>query len=321
VEQTYTSRINKVLDYIETHLSEEIDLNELADVACFSRYHFHRIFKTATGETLQRFIQRLRLERAYSQLWLDPDKSITEIAFDMQFASSAAFARAFRENFGMSASMLRKKLQAGDSNLGKMDSNSDQLHRNWRQAYTITKNYNFNSIEKLNWRVEMKENSKMKADVKVVDLPEKTVAYLRHIGPYAGDSELFGNLFNKLLTWAGPRNLLTESSKFMSIYHDNPEVTDPQKLRTSICLSVDADTEVSGEVGKMVVSGGKYAIARFELDASEYGEAWNLVYGGWLPNSGYQPTDDPPLEVYHNNPDEHPEGKHIFDIMLPVKPL
>ena len=71
----------------------------------------------------------------------------------------------------------------------------------------------------------------------------------------------------------------------------------------------------------MKIDGGQYAVARFELATNEYPDAWNAVYGGWLPESGYQPKDGPPLEIYRNEPGQHPEGKCIVDICVPVKPL
>ena len=63
-------------------------------------------------------------------------------------------------------------------------------------------------------------------------------------------------------------------------------------------------------------------MARFEIaDSSEYEKAWDMVFGVWLPDSGYQPDDGPCYEHYLNNPKEHPEKKHIVDICIPVKPL
>ena len=59
----------------------------------------------------------------------------------------------------------------------------------------------------------------------------------------------------------------------------------------------------------------------FLLDAHQYKEAWDIIYGEWLPGSGYQPDDRPCFEVYLNNPDEHPEKKSIVDMYIPVKPL
>lgn len=86
-------------------------------------------------------------------------------------------------------------------------------------------------------------------------------------------------------------------------------------------LTVLEDTEVSGEIGKLTMLAYKVAMARFELSPEEYAEAWDLVFGVWLPNSGYQPEDLPCYELYHNNPDKHPEQKHIVDICVLVKPL
>ena len=78
---------------------------------------------------------------------------------------------------------------------------------------------------------------------------------------------------------------------------------------------------MEGEIGKAKIPAGKYAVAHFEITPDQYQDAWNAVYGGWLPESGYQPEDGPCYELYLNDPKEHPEGKHIVDICVPVKPL
>jgi AraC family transcriptional regulator len=105
------------------------------------------------------------------------------------------------------------------------------------------------------------------------------------------------------------------------VYHDNPEITEEVRLRTSACISIPKDTPVEGEIGKMTIAGGRYAIARFEITSDQFQDAWDTVCGGWLPDSGYQPEDGPCFEIYHNNHQEHPERKHIVDICVPVKPL
>ena len=112
----------------------------------------------------------------------------------------------------------------------------------------------------------MKSNKELIASVEVKDIPEMHVAYIRHIGPYAGDEQLFGNLFNRLCNWAGPRGLLRfPETKFITIYHDNPEITDDNKLRTDVCITVPADTQADGEIGKAVIPKGKNAVAHFKI--------------------------------------------------------
>ncbi len=92
-------------------------------------------------------------------------------------------------------------------------------------------------------------------------------------------------------------------------------------MRVSACMTIPKNTEVEGEVGKMVVPGGKFAIARCEIQVDEYEQAWDTVMGSWMPSSGYQPDDRFCYEMNQNDPDKHPQNLHIVDICVPVKPL
>jgi AraC family transcriptional regulator len=80
-------------------------------------------------------------------------------------------------------------------------------------------------------------------------------------------------------------------------------------------------TESNGDINIMNIPGGKYAIGHFEINVTEYGEAWNYLIGDWLSQSGYEPDDRPCYEMMVADPEEHPEGKHLVDIDEPVKPL
>lgn len=106
----YQSRINQVIDYIDQHLAEQLDLDRLAEVASFSRFHFHRIFRAHVGESVGQYVSRLRVEKSTRLLTYHSSKPITEIALDCGFSSSATFARAFKAMFGMSATEFREAL-------------------------------------------------------------------------------------------------------------------------------------------------------------------------------------------------------------------
>lgn len=316
----YTARINRVIDYIERHLDEGLQLKKLAEVASFSPFHFHRIFAAMMGETLNQFINRLRLSRARTMLIQNPKKSITEIALDCGFSSSATFARAFKEAHGFSASELRQD----KSKIRKLNSKNGQLVSNYRKAFQVSSMYIDPSIQQQTWRIFMKqqEGVKLKGDVRIEELPEMNVAYVRHFGPYAGDEQLFDSLWGKLCTWAAARDLMgNPETKFISVYYDDPDLTEESKLRVDVCMTVPTGTPVEGEVGSMTLPGGKYAMARFEIDATQFRDAWAAVYAGWFPESGYQPDDRPPFELYLNDPKEHPKSLHMVEICAPVKPL
>lgn len=159
-------------------------------------------------------------------------------------------------------------------------------------------------------------------NVEVKEIPDLHVAYIRHTGPYKGNTALFPKLWDQLMKWAGVRGLIKfPETQMLTIYHDNPEVTDENKLRLSFCLTVPENTKVDGEIGKMKITGGKYAIGHFQIHKTEYQDAWDSLYGKWLPESGYQPSDGFCFELYVNNPNDHPEHLHIVDIYVPVKPL
>ncbi len=103
----YAQRIDRVIDHLRRNLDRPVKLAELANVACFSEYHFHRIFSAVSGETLNSFTNRLRLEKA-ARLLRYSDQSVTDIALDCGFSSPATFSRAFRSGYGTSPSQFRK---------------------------------------------------------------------------------------------------------------------------------------------------------------------------------------------------------------------
>lgn len=295
----YAARLNRVLDHVQGRLDEPLDLKELARVACFSPFHFHRLFRSWTGETLQQYLQRLRLERAAHQLRHNPGKAITEIALDAGFSGSAAFARAFRERFGVSASAFRLNRKAGkaEASHGVGSSLSDGLCAAFR-----------------------KDPAMFPLTVQVQNLPPMSVAYVRHIGPYKGNAELFGRLFGQLCGWAGPKGLLGPDATFLSLYHDDPELTADPKLRLEVAVTVPPATPAEGEIGRMELAGGRYAMARIAIQPQQYEAAWQALMS-WLPESGFQPDDRPAMEIYRNDPKQDPEGRHILDLCMPVRPL
>src|SRR5262245_10256694 len=107
VDSEYAQRINRVIDYIRENLDRPMKLEELAKVACFSEFHFHRIFSAVSGETLNSFTNRLRLEKA-ARLLRYSNQCLTDIALACGFSSSATFSRGFRSGYDTSPSQFRK---------------------------------------------------------------------------------------------------------------------------------------------------------------------------------------------------------------------
>ncbi|HEX9161824.1 MAG TPA: GyrI-like domain-containing protein [Thermoanaerobaculia bacterium] len=302
----YISRFNKVIDYVQANLSAPLSLDTLASQACFSPYHFHRLFHAWMGETAHDFILRLRLERAAVHLTYDAHKSITEIALECGFASSSAFARAFKSLHRISASEWRAKRK-----ICKTD------RKKGEELAAPSLRYSTSEIGLGPFREQTVE---LRVDVKHFE--PMHVAYVRHMGPFQQNAKLFEHLFGRLARWAGPRGLMgTPFSRVLSVHHDNPDITDPHRLRLDAAVAVPEDTRVSGEIGKQRLEGGAYAVAKVRIRPNQYTETWDALMAGWLPGSGYQPDDRPCLEIYLNDPKSDPEGMHEVEICLAVKPL
>lgn len=322
INNEYKHRINLALDFIEKNYAEELSLDKIASVANFSKFHFHRIFNSVMKETLFEFIQRIRLEKAATKLLQNTDTPVTDIAYDCGFSSPAVFARAFKDYFEMSASDWRANACAEDSNLSKMKSNSSKYESKFGKMISASTSYfcDVNNCSIIEWNCKMLNKEDLKVEVKELDAFD--LAYVRHIGPYKGNSGLFERLWGEICGWAGPRGLIIPGkTKFISVYYDNPDITDEDKLRLDVCLSVPSDTVVNPPFGKMTMPKGKYAVCKMDIAMDEFQDAWNFVYGEWLPQSGFQPDDRPCYENYLSSPGEHTPGRVILEIVVPVKPM
>lgn len=305
----YRSRINRVMDYIDQHLDQPIELKDMAAIANFSPFHFHRIFVFLIGETPNDYIQRLRVEKAAWKLHKEPLLSITEIAYSCGFGSISLFSRTFKKHFGITPTQFGKAESPVYSQNGKLFSKNGLMLRknltNEPESYSDL------------CTVKLKQIYFMKSNVEVKEMPEMKAIYCRHIGPF----HLIGQAYAKLAQWAVPRGLyIPNVTKTATVTHDDPSVTDLDKIRQSACIIVQDEVKTEGEIGKMIIPGGKYAVGHFELGTDEFQKAWNTMCH-WFTESSYQQGDGCTYELYHNDYTTHPEKKHIVDICIPVKPL
>ena len=97
------------MDHIERHLDQPLDLETLAAVAHFSAFHFHRLFRAWTGETLGDHLRRRRVEKGALRLLTQPGSGVLEVALAVGFGSGEAFARAFKSRFGVTPSAWREQ--------------------------------------------------------------------------------------------------------------------------------------------------------------------------------------------------------------------
>jgi AraC family transcriptional regulator len=304
----YERRVNRVLDHIRAHLGAELTLERLASVAAFSPFHFHRVFIAVTGETLNDFVRRVRVERAASALTIRRDLPVTEVALSFGFSSAATFARAFKAHFGMSASQWR----AGG-------------FERWSAA--VTQNRNPGKADGKRgkasggaaWQDRSPQQEIAAMQITVRELPTVRVAYLRNVGPYGAHG--IPGLWVRLHQWMAPRGLERDDTITLGVAHDDPRVVAPEKCRYDACVVVPEDFR-DDTIDFKHIEGGRHATTPFVGTAEEINAAWDRFYREWLPTSGFQPADRLCFELHHG--DAHVPGepeRFRCELCLPIRPL
>jgi AraC family transcriptional regulator len=286
----YEARMHRVLEYIDRHLDEQLELDSLAKVAAFSPFHFHRLFTAWFGETLGDYVRRRRLETAAIRLVAQPRLTVTHVALSVGFGSTEAFARAFKTRFGSTPTEWRQA----------QVSNRDQLNRKPDQAPPpVARNH-----------------EPMK--VTIVDRQPTTVAYMRHVGPYGKPVSDFW--ITRVAPWMETNGLYGRTR--YGISHDDPGITASEKLRYDAAVEVPKDFKGAGEHQMTVIPGGKYAVGRFKGDERQVGDAWAWLLREWLPASGMQLDTRPFFESYPIDVTyDRKTGEFECDINIPVTPL
>jgi AraC family transcriptional regulator len=293
-EKDYKQRMLRVLVHIQQHLDEALSLEELAAIAHFSPYHFHRIFQGMVGESLMAHVRRLRLERAAMRL-KHSDQPVTRLAFEAGYETHEAFARAFRTMFGESPTGFR------------------EIHQPLPMPEVASGVHYTPGGGPADFTTPM-GGSTVEASMKKID--EMKVAFIRHVGPY---NEV-GPTWEKLCKWAGPRRLIGWKPKLLGLCHDDPSVTPPDKLRYDACLVIKKDIEPEGDVGVQTIAGGDYAVAIHRGPYEKLGETYAALCGQWIPGRGREIRSAPSFEIYKNNPQHTKPEKLVTEIYVPLEP-
>ena len=265
----YRRRLIPVLRALER--DPDLSIEALADQACLSLYHFHRVFTAVAGETPGEMCRRLRMQRAAWQLCYT-DASVTTIALGAGLASSQAFAKAFRRHYGCTPGAFRQDKRKNGHLLSKDGHASDRL-----LPYA-------------------EDHSSARSNtMKTIEMDSRTLAYIRVTGPYG---EGYDPVCGQLHQWASTRGLA--QGEWIFIYHDNPEVTPPAQCRTDIGVTVPAGTVGAGEVEIQLIPAGRYAQSRYLItDRSQYGPRWQEHVGD-IVAAGLAFGDGPCFELYHS---------------------
>lgn len=300
MQDFYTYGIHKVQNYIDENYCKNITVDDMAKISGFSRFHFSRIFKAILNESPMEYVNRIRLEHSLFLISHRKDMNMTDVALELGFSDSTVFTRTFKKYFKISPSVYRK-----------------QNSTNCKENYFIS---TYNKTDKTK---KWTENTLSETQsVRFERISEFEVIYVRHIGDYISLAKNYKKLMNTLFTEAKKQNLLkTKESKFISIYHDNPEFGTENQFRTSLCLTYpsDCNPNETEQISKMKIEGGLYMIGHFEITANQFEDAWDYMYQQWIIGKKHMPRNSYPFELYLNNPEDEKEHLIKVDIYVPLE--
>lgn len=280
----YAARFNQVFDYIDKHLDEDLTLERLSQVACFSKYHFHRQFSGYTGISVIKYVQLARLKRASYRLVFNHQERIIDIALEARFENPESFSRAFKNTFGQTPTEFR----------------SNPAWQHWNEQYKFPIRERRNNME-----------------VRIVNFAPVNIAMLMHRGAPA----LLNDSVRIFIDWRRTSGLSpVQTSQTYGIAYDNPDTTEPDQFRFGICGSVAAEIPENPQgVLNNLIPGGRCVVARHLGSHDRIGETIYPLYRDWLPKSGENLRDFPLYFHYLNLLPETPEHELVTDIYLPLK--
>ncbi len=294
----HQTRINEVLYRIHSDLSAALDIGRLAQEACYSPYHFQRIFKQITGESVHDYIRRCRLEWAANLLVYNRSMAIVDVAAECGFHSNAAFNHAFRSSFGCSPTHWRREGYQERSRLLK-SAWSESLLNPHRQYYRDTLDG---------------KNPSVPRQVEIKRLQSQPVAYMRHVGYDQRIREVWAHL----LEWGAVHGMDVENGQMIGLHHSNPDLVPFDQCRYVACLTLPEPIYPSDGVGVMTIPGGLHACCRAEGMFGDLLYLMRDLYMHWLPASDYQARSIPPHALYRDNHFINQSGHFNLEFRIPI---
>jgi AraC family transcriptional regulator len=275
----YADRFERVFRWLADHLDDTLDLASLADVACLSPYHFHRVYRAMQGETAADTVRRLRLHRAAVDL-IAGELPVTRVARRAGYGSQEAFTRAFKAAYGVPPGRYRASF-----------------------VPLPTANRQEDAMETMTYAAMIRHTKPIR------------VAALAHRGAYMN----IGSTFERLMALAAGQGLLGSAVRTFGIYYDDPAATPVNDLSADACVAIPDDCVPIGDLQLREIRGGRYAVLHHVGPYAELEHAYRWLYGSWLAESGEEPDNAPTVEEYLNDARMVSPTELETEIWLPLR--
>lgn len=280
-------RIDAVIDYIQTHLGDALTLADIAQVACTSPFHFARLFRALTGDSVMNYVRQRRLSHAVTLLRCAPQRNVLAIAIECGFGSSEALAHAFRKQYGISPVTYRR--------------NAKTLHPPQHKRFVMHETPSVTAIEPV-----------------FEDLPAfVAIGMAGEFAPLA--SMAIGQLWNEFNRRAEQIPNRIGIGAYGVCCPPGEGARDAEHFTYIAALQTSTLAEIPEGMTGVTIDAHRYAVfTHLGGLGSPLNATMRYIFGEWLPNSGMQ-VCGPDLEYY----DEHFDpltGSGAVRIYVPIEP-
>lgn len=276
--------LNEALEYVEDHILEDIDTEEVAKIALCSKFHFLRTFGMLTGMPLSEYIRHRRLSLAAAEL-VQTDQKVIDLAFKYGYETPESFTKAFKKLHGISPSVARKE-----------------------QA-------NLTTIMPLSFQIVIKGDERMDYHIQKRDA-FKIVGVSKRISTVNDENfTTVPKFWNEVMRDGTLKKLCGVSETTLGVCYD----VDREQEHFSYLIAVEADgihdleNQVLLEVPEMTWAVFK-SVGKMP-DAMQ--NIWHKIFHEWFPATNYEHADAPELEVYPAG-DAQSED-YVCEIWIPIK--
>jgi len=282
----WDDRVRKVKHYVRSNLASSLNLGILADVAHCSPYHFHRVFKAFSGETLAEFTRRARLERAAYLMKATPERKLSSIALEVGYPALPEFSRSFKGHYGIAPN-------------------------SWDRFSSLNASPVCRELESRNqdWDFE----------AKIVQHPECRLAYIRMQTWFEVDKLKPG--FEKLTRWLEGKGLKWREEQMVGMSWDHYLTTPLEKIRYDLAFPVPSHITGDREIGIYNLPSFQAVEVHCHGPLKIVADAWDYLYDDWFAHSTYEPANLPPMKRFRQRPDEIGWNTWDLDCSIPLKPV
>lgn len=295
--------IVRAQEFIEGRWRDDLTLEQIASHVCLSPFHFQRIFKQQTGETPKEYLSRIRLENSVQRVYVDRHLTVYDVAIECGFSSQAAFARAFRQRFGVSATEFRSL----------SFSEAAKLAAKWgpdlQQAFH----------KQLRRSMSPREEDRLRKSITLKRIDSLTVIY--HATTMISEEHV-GEQFRKLADRAEAYDIEIDLSQCFGAMYDFPLHTPLDKCRYRACIGVSGESAPHPKFSTMTIDGGKYGVFPVKGDIELSIRYLIFFFSKWLKASHFQRSENPYLYLERFSALPRPETytKTAREIYAPLKP-